>query len=151
MTLLNSAPHSTANVLWHKRKSRIPGACYNHVVISVKHQSNWLVNFCSCYGDNLQVYKVYLFMFMINHDWRNNEATKRSIITKDIGILRDSFPPNPPPIRLTRHTTLFIGIPSAWATTSCVSVGFCVETKIVVIYSRNIFLILCIDILFSFI
>ena len=54
-------------MIYDKKADRIPGACYNHVVISVKHQSNWLVNFCSCYGHNLEVYKVYQFMFVINH------------------------------------------------------------------------------------
>ena len=51
-------------------------------------------------------------------------------LTNEIGILRDSFPPNPPPILFTLQTILFIGTPNAWAIHSCVSVGFCVETKI---------------------
>ena len=48
------------------------------------------------------------------------------------GIDRDSFPPKPPPIRLTFATILFIGTFKQWATNLWVSVGFWVDEYTVI-------------------
>ena len=58
------------------------------------------------------------------------EATKAVTIAK--GMARDSFPPNPPPIRFTLATIRFMGNPKQWATNLWVSVGFWVDEYTVI-------------------